>query len=224
MNNTRKAEKERSILKSAEKVFGEVGFRNAKMEDIASEAGITKVTLYSYFKSKENLYLAITYKALSLLTDLYYQTVDEHKHLPGIESSLALMKAFMDFCESNFLYSEALLDYFAMVRSSAHGKDLSKLTEAIQESLYFVKLQDIQNRPFKLSAQEIKRGQDDGSIQTSADPMLLTLQGWTVCLGYIKIVASNGDNATPLFNVDLSELKHSQLELNRELLSKGVLL
>ncbi len=35
------------------------------MEDIALDAGITKVTLYSYFKSKDNLIMAVTYKALT---------------------------------------------------------------------------------------------------------------------------------------------------------------
>ncbi len=219
MNNTKRTEKEQNILKAAEHVFGEVGFRNAKMEDVAAEAGITKVTLYSYFKSKENLYLGVTYKALMLLIDLYYETINKHRNKQGIDGSIALMEAFMTFCESNYLYSETLLDYFSMVRSTSQGKDESKLTTAIKDSLYYTKLQDIQNRPFKLSAQEIKRGQDDGSILAKYDPMLLTLQGWTVCLGYIKLIASNGNNASPIFNVQLSDLKKMQLDLNRELLS-----
>ena len=45
MKNSKKSLKEAKIIEAAERVFNAVGFKNAKMEDIASEAGITKVTL-----------------------------------------------------------------------------------------------------------------------------------------------------------------------------------
>ncbi|MBK7637968.1 MAG: helix-turn-helix transcriptional regulator [Saprospiraceae bacterium] len=79
MHYSKKTLKESIIILAAEKVFGEVGFKNAKMEDIAKKAGITKVTLYTYFQSKENLYLAVTFKALQLLIEQYYQTIDRYK-------------------------------------------------------------------------------------------------------------------------------------------------
>jgi len=60
MNDAKRNAKENLIIDAAERVFSVVGFKNAKMENIAAEASITKVTLYSYFQSKENLYLALT--------------------------------------------------------------------------------------------------------------------------------------------------------------------
>jgi len=159
MKDTKRTLKENNIIEAAERVFKIVGFKNAKMEDIASEAGITKVTLYSYFQSKENLYLAITYRALQSLNDAYYNSLDINKGKKGIDSVVALIETFMTFCEENFLYSETLLDYFSMVRSTSSGQDKTKLTEATKESLYYMKLQDIQNLPFKLTAKEIVRGQ-----------------------------------------------------------------
>ncbi len=60
MKEDKRISKEEAIISAAEKVFGEVGYKNAKMEEVAAVAGITKVTLYSYFQSKENLYMAIT--------------------------------------------------------------------------------------------------------------------------------------------------------------------
>ena len=71
MNDAKRSAKENLIVDAAERVFSVVGFKNAKMENIATEAGITKVTLYSYFQSKENLYLALTYRGLQLLNDKY---------------------------------------------------------------------------------------------------------------------------------------------------------
>jgi len=222
MKESKKSKKEDKIIQAAERVFNAVGFKNAKMEDIATEAGITKVTLYSYFQSKENLYLAITYKALQTLNDRYYASLDRHKSSQGIDSVIALVETFMSFCEENFLYSETLLDYFSMVRATSSGKDKTKLTEATKDSIYYLKLQDIQNLPFKLTSKEIQRGQLDGSILDHIDPIFSTLQGWSFIIGYTKVLNANGTNESPLFNVNLSDLKKFNLKLARALLSSKV--
>lgn len=210
MKKSKRVVKEKKIILAAEKIFEQVGFSNAKMEDIATEAGITKVTLYSYFQSKENLQLAVTHTALTLLILKYQETIEENRNRPGIEGSLALSRLFIEFCEDNYLYSEALLSYFALIRSTAHGENKNKLSEAIKESIYFKKLQEIQNLPFKLTVREINRGRSDGSIKTDVDPMLVTIAGWSSSIGYVKLSAASGDAVKPLFNVDLKLLKKIQ--------------
>jgi AcrR family transcriptional regulator len=215
-----KIKKENIIIDSAEKVFSKVGYKNTRMEEIARIAGITKVTLYSYFKSKENLYMAVTYRALQALIDAYHERIGSKNELNGLDASVALMEAFMTFCEDHYLYSEALLDYFSIVRSTAvAGEEAKKLTEALKESNYFTKVQELQNLPYKISAQEIQRGIDDGSIKPSIDPMFQTLHTWTIVIGYAKIVASSGDSSLPLFRVSLKELKHYNLDLKRKILA-----
>ena len=217
MKDNKKNLKESLIIKAAESVFGDLGFKNAKMEDIAKKAGITKVTLYTYFQSKENLYLALTFKALQLLIEKYYETIDKYKDRSGLDSVIAIFDTFMLFCENNFLYSEALLEYFALVRSTSDGTNEAKLTEAVKDSIYYVKLQDIQNLPFKLTVKEIERGKRDGSIISTLDPMLTTLHGWTMVIGYVKVVSAAGTNATPLFKVSLNDLKSLNLSLARHM-------
>lgn len=217
MKDEKKNQKESIIILAAEKVFTEVGFKNAKMEDIAKRADITKVTLYTYFQSKENLYLAVTFKALQLLIQKYYETIDKHKDKSGLESVIAIFDSFMSFCEQNYLYSEALLEYFALVRSTSDGTNEAKLTEAVKDSIYHVKLQDMQNLPFKLTVKEIERGKRDGSILTTLDPMLTTLHGWTMVVGYVKVISASGTNTTPLFKVSLSDLKSLNLKLARHM-------
>jgi len=207
MKADKRSKKEEKIMEAAERIFGQVGFTNAKMEDIAKEAGITKVTLYTYFQSKDNLQLALTYKAVSLLIDRYNETLRKNKESSGLDSSIAMINVFIEFCEDNYLYSEALLSYFSMIRSTSHGKNKDKATEAITESSYFKRLQEIQNVPFKLTANEINRGRADGSIKADVDPMLVTLAGWSSSIGYVKLIAASGDVVKPLFNVDLHLLK-----------------
>ncbi|MBT8190008.1 MAG: TetR/AcrR family transcriptional regulator [Bacteroidia bacterium] len=216
--------REQKIIEATERVFTKVGFVNAKMEDIAQEAGITKVTLYSYFQSKENLQLAVTYKALQLLIDKYYNHLNEYRDKSGLESTLAIFRLFIEFCENNYLYSESLLQYFELIRSTAHGANKDKLTEALKESVYFRKIQDIQNLPFKLTVQEIGRGISDGSIKSKIDPMLITLTAWTASIGYMKVVSASGNNIQPLFNVDLESLKELQLRTASELLKQNTII
>jgi len=44
------------ILDAALHVFGEQGFARTRLEDVAKRAGVSKGTLYLYFKSKEDLF------------------------------------------------------------------------------------------------------------------------------------------------------------------------
>lgn len=218
MDRQRRKAKENNIIKAAESVFEAVGFGNAKMEDIATKAGITKVTLYSYFQSKENLYMAITYKAFQYLIEVFYQIIDDNKSNPGIEGAIGIQEGFINFCENNFLFSETILNYFSLIRSSGGGRDPDKISSGIRDSIYFTKIQDIQNLPLKLTSQEIDRGKKDGSIKSSKSSMLLTLQGWSMIVGYIKLITSSGASTT-LLNMDLKEIKTLNIELTRKVLS-----
>src|SRR5881398_2656791 len=58
-----RAEREARMLDAALEVFTERGFDAASMDEIAAASGITKPMLYSYFGSKEGLYLACIERA-----------------------------------------------------------------------------------------------------------------------------------------------------------------
>jgi AcrR family transcriptional regulator len=47
------------LLDAAAQVFGERGYHSASLDDIAAAAGFTKGAVYSNFKSKEDLFLAL---------------------------------------------------------------------------------------------------------------------------------------------------------------------
>ena len=52
-------QRRREILDAAAQVFARLGFARARMDDIAQEAGLSKGTLYLYFRSKEALFQAL---------------------------------------------------------------------------------------------------------------------------------------------------------------------
>jgi len=117
MDPAKKRAKEHNIIDAAIKVMAEHGFQRSKMEDIATEAGITKVTLYSYFNSKDALYYAVIYRAFQALNEEFYAAVDNNRGATGLKATKAIFEAFFNFCERNFLFSEAMLDYFGTIRT-----------------------------------------------------------------------------------------------------------
>ncbi|RMG30844.1 MAG: TetR/AcrR family transcriptional regulator [Bacteroidetes bacterium] len=179
--------KERQIIEAAKKVFFEQGFQKTKMEDIAKAAACSKVTVYSYFESKENLYMAITYDAFQFLADTYYQSVEANKEKSGLESLLAIAKAYLDFCTKHAPYSDLIFNYRTIIRDSLAGEQMDKISEAMKSSIYYRKIRDIQFLPIKIATEEIKRGQLDGSITNDANPYLIHHLMWSNVVGFVNL-------------------------------------
>ncbi|MCD4825139.1 MAG: TetR/AcrR family transcriptional regulator [Phycisphaerae bacterium] len=52
-------ERRESILLAAERVFGAKGYAAATVDEVAAEAGISKGSMYNYFKSKQDLFTQV---------------------------------------------------------------------------------------------------------------------------------------------------------------------
>ena len=52
-------ERQASILRAAARAFAGAGFAGTSMEDVAAEAGVTKLIVYRHFDSKEELYRTV---------------------------------------------------------------------------------------------------------------------------------------------------------------------
>ncbi len=213
--------KESVIIDAAEKIFEAVGFTNAKMDDIAEEAGMSKGSVYFYFDTKDNLYMAVVYRAIQLLNKLLYQSIALCKDQKGAESVLQLMSVYMNYSQDYRLYSEAILDYLSINRSSGQGQNKAKLTMAIKESVYWLKIKDIQNIPFKLVIGEITRGKADGSIKSKEKAELLYLIAWANVIGFIKLNASYGKHDT-FHGVSIEKWKNYHIDVARTLLNPGL--
>lgn len=59
LRNRQKLERERRIVKAAEKLFARRGYSAVAMEDVAARADLAVGTIYNYFPSKSALLLAI---------------------------------------------------------------------------------------------------------------------------------------------------------------------
>ena len=64
----KKAESRRRILDAAKDVFFRDGFMRANLDEMAEKAGVAKGTLYRYFESKADLYVAVLARNSELFT------------------------------------------------------------------------------------------------------------------------------------------------------------
>ncbi len=70
----KKAESRRRILESARDVFFRDGFMRANLDEMAEKAGVAKGTLYRYFESKADLYVAV----LALNSEIFDSQLEAH--------------------------------------------------------------------------------------------------------------------------------------------------
>jgi AcrR family transcriptional regulator len=63
----RRAERREQILDAATRAFARAGFTATSLDDVAEEAGITRVLLYRHFDSKADLYRAVLDRACARL-------------------------------------------------------------------------------------------------------------------------------------------------------------
>jgi AcrR family transcriptional regulator len=64
-----RAQRREQILDAATRAFAKAGFAATGLDDVAAEAGITRVILYRHFDSKNDLYRAVLDRACARLAD-----------------------------------------------------------------------------------------------------------------------------------------------------------
>lgn len=87
------------ILAAAKKVFATRGFSDATVDEIAAEAGIAKGTVYLYFSSKKDIYLAALKNGL---LELQAKTRSTMQSETGIRAKLrAFIATRIEYAEAN---------------------------------------------------------------------------------------------------------------------------
>src|SRR5215468_11017492 len=71
----RRAERREQILAAATRAFARSGFAATGLDDVAAEAGITRVILYRHFESKTDLYQAVLDRFCTVLSAHVHETV-----------------------------------------------------------------------------------------------------------------------------------------------------
>jgi len=102
-----KLQRRKEIIQAAQRVFFSSGFDQCTMDDIAEAAELSKGTLYLYFRSKEELHLAVAYDSIRLLNVRTNKAVDEEGD--AIEKLRRMGLACVEFSRTHPDHMKAIL-------------------------------------------------------------------------------------------------------------------
>jgi AcrR family transcriptional regulator len=141
------------ILEAAKSVFIERGYEAASMAEVAARASCSKQTLYSYFTSKEELFVAVMLEKGAIMTDPLFRPFDDSDDLP------AALRLFA----GRFLYfacDPEILAVRRIIYAEGAKSDLGKM--------FF---ENGPKRGWTRIAEHFARAMDDGHMRR-ADPWL----------------------------------------------------
>jgi TetR/AcrR family transcriptional regulator, fatty acid metabolism regulator protein len=96
-----------SIIEAAMSVFGEKGYHDSTISDIARAAGVSEATIYEYFEGKEDLLFTIPYKEIKE-TIAFLETM--MRYIKGAENRLrAVIYCYFYAYNDNPNYSSLIL-------------------------------------------------------------------------------------------------------------------
>lgn len=181
-------QKEKKILEAAIQLFGQKGFHATKVDDVAKKAKISKGLVYFYYKSKEDLYMAITKKGTDELKDMIQKAFGKPKEKTGIEIMTSLVHGYLHFAQEKKVYHEALLYFLSLL--DQYQSDKGKVNPLLIESQYFNKLLQSHHDLAKSGIKAISQGIKDGSIRPDlqAESTFYTL--WSMMIGYCQLSGS----------------------------------
>ncbi len=150
-------ERQHQILDAARRIFGEHGLAESRMDDIAVAAGLSKGTLYLYYKSKDDLVVglleALFSQALVQMRTIFDQPgmTAEARMIHYIEGIVSLMEADASLLGISYEFyavaarRSAVRDYLQTYFGEYRG-----LLEALLEQ--GAAAQEYPRRDFKLAA------------------------------------------------------------------------
>ena len=102
-------DKHEAILTAAFSLFGHYGYRRTSIDDIAQEAGIAKGTVYLYFKSKEEIFRALSQQ----LIDQMFTAAETAQ-----AASTSVVEQVHGMLDAKFGY------FFELLHRSAHVREI----------------------------------------------------------------------------------------------------
>jgi len=112
----------REILEKSLEVFVKEGYEDVTFQKIADRCGITRTTLYFYFKNKRDIFLAALKQLLSEMEIEIKELVVNDK-IPAEETLRKVMMVIVDYCEQNINMFSVLLVYLIQLKKAGVDTD-----------------------------------------------------------------------------------------------------
>lgn len=120
----RKANTAEKIIKSAIKVFGEKGYTNASLTEIAAGAGVSQGLVSQRYETKENLFI----EALETSPMPSFFEAEENRHMPGA------LNTYIDHLKDEALNDRAWFNFISLLHS---GTDLPDFVRFKTKEIFY---------------------------------------------------------------------------------------
>jgi AcrR family transcriptional regulator len=195
-------EKERrkeEILDAAQRVFVEKGLTTATVDDIAAAAELSKGTLYLYFESKEDIYIALMMRGLHLLYSMFNEII-------STETSVVKTLHRMEEAYTEFFNTQR--NYFRMM-DSAYRPNVHKDVSEEMRKIYAVESKKNWEQIIEL----FNRGVREKKIRDDINPIDMAIIIWSNATSLMTRIDREGDIWQKERNIDLTKTLEESFHL-----------
>jgi AcrR family transcriptional regulator len=200
-----KEHRKEEILDAAQKVFFEKGLATATMDEIAEAAELSKGTLYLYYKSKEDMYLAVMMRGMEVLYKIYEPIVSSN------DTSVQKLAKFGDTYKNFFHSHRSFFRMFHFLQAPQFHKQVS---EEMRQAC------SVESRKmWDMVIGLLRRGMEEGAFRSDLNPVEVAIILWSSATALLLRVDSEGETWKERMNIDL---EHT-LEISNKLLFESIL-
>lgn len=193
------------ILNGAEKVFFEKGLAAATMDEIAELAELSKGTIYLYYKSKEDLYVATALRGWDIMEKLFREATSTG------EPTLKLLN---NLGNAYFTYFKEYRHYYRM----SYYIDAKLMHSQVSEET-----DELCNRSSKriwgIVSGVAEKAQSEGLIRQEITPVEIAVMLWANCDSLMRLMDQDQTRWKDEMEINLEEL----LKKSNRLLVEGML-
>jgi TetR/AcrR family transcriptional regulator len=193
-----KEQRRNLIIDAAERIFFKKGLENSTMDDVAAAAELSKGTLYLYFKSKEDIQLAIAMRGSDILKEMMQKRLSDNK--TGHENLLELAEISIDFSSRHKHYYEFFL-FFQIAKFDQLNIDESRIRKYL-----------IEQSPLAIVHECVVKGIADKSLRTDIPAGVFAATLWSQLLG-VLIVINYKKNIYKMFGINSEDILKTHLDL-----------
>lgn len=187
------------ILAATELLCLHQGIENTNLADIADESGVTRATIYNYFKAKEDILWAIFFQDMEKFRDHYVMVINENS--TTYERYAAYANVLLDLYESDPKFG-LFMDLFSALFYKAAGKP---------DSFWETEMNTIQWKPDMIE-QLLTYNFHDGSLKPGLDPDATAASFIYGFLGCLTFTWRNRESLQKFYNMNFLQLSRHQAE------------
>ncbi|MDY5633245.1 MAG: TetR/AcrR family transcriptional regulator, partial [Treponema porcinum] len=137
------------ILQKALDVFIEEGFEDVTFQKIANRCGITRTTLYIYFKNKREIFLW-SIKQLTSRLEAELVSIVKNKSVSAETALRSMLEKIIDECQENQKLFSVLLPYLLQLQKAGidSGERVRRRVIRLRHLLSLLVIQGIKNGEF----------------------------------------------------------------------------